>query len=381
MQPVGVSDKAVSKWETGECFPDVTLFPRLAALFEVDLEELMGQGDAGEIPDSARGGQTKTALLLKNSFCDRQLSGNLKTLLLPFLTVFCGGFLGGSYAALLTGVCFLLQLMWTLWFLGRQRREAQYLREKYGQSFVGQAPLRYGAALAGASLALCALFFVSAAQEKLAVRIPELIAGELHIAFLRLDGRQMSWGLLPLLLAGAHPLLCRALTDGLFKREPSGAAHRALRALAGAAAPGLPALVLLTVYGCRNIIAAWTEAALSHPGLQGVYNRFAEAGRETATVALLLAAASFIGGFLLARVWRLRGRVLGAALVVLLFQGVSTALCGGCIFPCVPESGSVYGVADMWLLFMAFFAQTVVLHAAAWLVLCREKDVPPKEDL
>ena len=74
----------------------------------------MGQGDAGEIPDSARGGQTETALLLKNSFCDRQLSGNLKTLLLPFLTVFCGGFLGGSYAALLTGVCFLLQLMWTL---------------------------------------------------------------------------------------------------------------------------------------------------------------------------------------------------------------------------------------------------------------------------
>ena len=84
----------------------------------------------------------------------------------------------------------MLQLMWTLWFLGRQRREAQYLREKYGQSFVGQAPLRYGEALAGASLALCALFFVSAAQEKLAVRIPELIAGELHIAFLRLDGRQ-----------------------------------------------------------------------------------------------------------------------------------------------------------------------------------------------
>ena len=53
----------------------------------------MGQGDAGEIPDSARGGQTKTALLLKNSFCDGQLSGNLKTLLLPFLTVFCGGWL------------------------------------------------------------------------------------------------------------------------------------------------------------------------------------------------------------------------------------------------------------------------------------------------
>ena len=341
----------------------------------------MGQGDAGEIPDSARGGQTKTALLLKNSFCDRQLSGNLKTLLLPFLTVFCGGFLSGSYAALLTGVCFLLQLMWTLWFLGRQRREAQYLRERYGQSFVGQAPLRYGAALAGAALALCALFFVSVAQEKLAVRMPEPIQGSLYIAFLRLDGRQMSWGLLPLLLAGAHLLLCRALTDLLLKQEVSENDKGTLRALAGAAAPGLPALVLLTVYGCRKITAAWTEAALSRPDLQEVYDRLAGAGREIATAALLLAALSLAVGALLAHVWRLRGRALGAALAVLLVQGAATALCGGCIFPCVPESGSVYGVADMWMLFMAFFAQTVVLHAAVWLVLFSKKDVSPKESM
>ena len=79
--------------------------------------------------------------------------------------------------------------------------------------------MRYGAALAGAALALCALFFVSVAQEKLAVRMPEPIQGSLYIAFLRLDGRQMSWGLLPLLLAGAHLLLCRALTDLLLKQE------------------------------------------------------------------------------------------------------------------------------------------------------------------
>lgn len=66
----------------------------------------------------------------------------------------------------------------------------------------------------------------------------------------------------------------------------------------------------------------------------------------------------------------------GAALA-----GAALALCGGCIFPCVPESGSVYGVADMWMLFMAFFAQTVVLHAAVWLVLFSKKDVSPKEGL
>ena len=191
--------------------------------------------------------------------------------------------------------------------------------------------MRYGAALAGAALALCALFFVSVAQEKLAVRMPEPIQGSLYIAFLRLDGRQMSWGLLPLLLAGAHLLLCRALTDLLLKQE--------------------------------------------------VYDRFAGAGREIATAALLLAALSLAVGALLAHVWRLRGRALGAALAVLLVQGAATALCGGCIFPCVPESGSVYGVADMWMLFMAFFAQTVVLRAAVWLVLFSKKDVSPKESM
>ena len=36
-----VSDKAVSKWELGGCYPDITLFPLLADLFGVSIDYLM----------------------------------------------------------------------------------------------------------------------------------------------------------------------------------------------------------------------------------------------------------------------------------------------------------------------------------------------------
>ena len=42
-----VSDKAVSKWENGQSYPDVTLFPRLANLFGVSVDELMNDGKNG----------------------------------------------------------------------------------------------------------------------------------------------------------------------------------------------------------------------------------------------------------------------------------------------------------------------------------------------
>ena len=38
---LGVSDKAVSKWERGECFPDITLIPPLAACLGVSPDELL----------------------------------------------------------------------------------------------------------------------------------------------------------------------------------------------------------------------------------------------------------------------------------------------------------------------------------------------------
>ena len=37
-----VSSQAVSKWESGKCFPDITLLPELARYFEISVDELIG---------------------------------------------------------------------------------------------------------------------------------------------------------------------------------------------------------------------------------------------------------------------------------------------------------------------------------------------------
>ena len=39
---LGVSNQSVSKWESGQCCPDIQLLPTLAAYFEVSIDELMG---------------------------------------------------------------------------------------------------------------------------------------------------------------------------------------------------------------------------------------------------------------------------------------------------------------------------------------------------
>ncbi len=41
-EKLGVSAQAVSKWENGITYPDITLIPELAELFEVSIEEIFG---------------------------------------------------------------------------------------------------------------------------------------------------------------------------------------------------------------------------------------------------------------------------------------------------------------------------------------------------
>lgn len=39
---VGVTNQAVSKWESGICCPDIQLLPVLANIFDISIDELIG---------------------------------------------------------------------------------------------------------------------------------------------------------------------------------------------------------------------------------------------------------------------------------------------------------------------------------------------------
>jgi len=39
---IGVSIAAVSKWETSQSYPDISLLPQLAAYFNISIDDLMG---------------------------------------------------------------------------------------------------------------------------------------------------------------------------------------------------------------------------------------------------------------------------------------------------------------------------------------------------
>jgi len=39
---IGVSKASVSKWETGQSYPDITFLPQLAAYFDISIDDLMG---------------------------------------------------------------------------------------------------------------------------------------------------------------------------------------------------------------------------------------------------------------------------------------------------------------------------------------------------
>ncbi|WP_155252412.1 helix-turn-helix domain-containing protein, partial [Paenibacillus polymyxa] len=48
---IGVSKASVSKWETGQSYPDITFLPQLAAYFNISIDELMGYSPQMERTD------------------------------------------------------------------------------------------------------------------------------------------------------------------------------------------------------------------------------------------------------------------------------------------------------------------------------------------
>ena len=48
---LGVTNQAVSKWESAQCFPDIQHLPNLAKIFEVSIDELMGHKSSEGLGD------------------------------------------------------------------------------------------------------------------------------------------------------------------------------------------------------------------------------------------------------------------------------------------------------------------------------------------
>ncbi|MBQ9930931.1 MAG: helix-turn-helix domain-containing protein [Firmicutes bacterium] len=85
---LGVSHKAVSKWETGKGFPDLSLLPALSAHFGVDLEKLLcGELDSG----NPTGGNMK-----KTKFYICPVCGNILTAMTEASVSCCGKKLEGQ---------------------------------------------------------------------------------------------------------------------------------------------------------------------------------------------------------------------------------------------------------------------------------------------
>lgn len=52
-QELGVSNQAVSKWESDQCCPDITLLPKLADLFDITIDSLFGREPAAPAAPTA----------------------------------------------------------------------------------------------------------------------------------------------------------------------------------------------------------------------------------------------------------------------------------------------------------------------------------------
>lgn len=67
---LGVTNQAVSKWESAQCSPDIQLLPAIAALFDVLMDELLGYAPASTSEDIFLTLRRKIDVLLKGEDFD-----------------------------------------------------------------------------------------------------------------------------------------------------------------------------------------------------------------------------------------------------------------------------------------------------------------------
>lgn len=114
---IGVTDKAVSRWETGRGFPDVSVLPALAAALEVTVAELVN-GEATAPSQESRGESAQQALLGALSYAGRMRRsvaaallalGGAALLLAPLVVVGLPSVWMAAVGALLLGAAALLR--------------------------------------------------------------------------------------------------------------------------------------------------------------------------------------------------------------------------------------------------------------------------------
>ncbi len=89
-EKLNVTDKAVSKWETGKCYPDIETIEKISRLFEVSINELLN----GEkiLPEKSREEADKTIIQVLKDTKKEKHKGRIIALILSIITLISGFF-------------------------------------------------------------------------------------------------------------------------------------------------------------------------------------------------------------------------------------------------------------------------------------------------
>lgn len=128
---LGVTNKAVSKWETGEGLPDISLFPVLAEVLGVTVDELL-RGEDAESNENKQGGALlcKDGAVLSRYQLERQIEKFKKrcllSLLISVLGIICFGIVwlekqdyysfGIGFIAQALSICLFIGAYWSFAF-------------------------------------------------------------------------------------------------------------------------------------------------------------------------------------------------------------------------------------------------------------------------
>ena len=86
---LGVSDKAISKWETGSNMPDISMLVEIAEFYEVDIREIID----GERKSENMNDEVKETILAVADYADKQKKqAVLRAIIMFALEMLCCGF-------------------------------------------------------------------------------------------------------------------------------------------------------------------------------------------------------------------------------------------------------------------------------------------------